>query len=146
MRYFAQRGCTVWGVDRAAEALASASVWGEAVQADIENGPWPFGPRRFNALVVTNYLWRPLVPTLLASLAPGGVLIYETFALGQHKLGKPSRPEFLLQPGELLSACAALQVVAFEQGLAESPARVVQRIVAVQPPASSEALPYPLAG
>jgi SAM-dependent methyltransferase len=75
------------------------------VVADIEGGPWPFAGRQFDAVVVTNYLWRPLLPTLLASLAPGGVLIYETFTQGNESVGKPSRPDFLLRPGELLDVC-----------------------------------------
>ncbi len=104
--------------------------------ADIENGPWPFAGRQFDAVVVTNYLWRPLLSTLLASLAPGGVLIYETFAQGNETVGKPSRPDFLLRPGELLEVCRALRVVAFEDGYQEGPAgqspRFIQRIAAVR--------------
>lgn len=104
--------------------------------ADIENGPWPFmrngAPQQFGAVVVTNYLWRALLPTLVASVAPGGVLIYETFAHGNASVGKPSRPDFLLQPGELLAACAALRVVAYEDGFVSAPERFVQRIVAVR--------------
>jgi hypothetical protein len=87
----------------------------------------------FDGVVVTNYLWRALWPDLLAALAPGGVLIYETFALGQQRFGKPSRPDFLLQPGELLRVCAGLRVVAFEEGLEAEPPRCVQRIAAVCP-------------
>jgi SAM-dependent methyltransferase len=104
--------------------------------ADIENGPWPFidngAPQQFGAVVVTNYLWRPLLPTIVASVAPGGVLIYETFAHGNATVGKPSRPDFLLQPGELLVACAGLRVVAYEDGFLSAPERFVQRIVAVR--------------
>ena len=99
MHWFAQRGHPVTGVDRDAEALAAARAWGEAVQADIENGPWPFADRRFGAVVVTNYLWRPLLPTILEAVEPGGVLLYETFAQGNETVGKPSRPDFLLRPG-----------------------------------------------
>lgn len=133
MRWFSQQGHPVTGVDRAGAAIAAAAPIGEAVQADIERGPWPFAGREFAAVVVTNYLWRPLMPTLLASVAPGGVLIYETFASGNETVGKPSRPDFLLQPGELLRACAALRVVAFEDGFLEAPSRFVQRIAAVRP-------------
>ena len=111
----------------------------EAVVADIESGPWPFAGRQFDAVIVTNYLWRPLFPTLLASLAPGGVLIYETFTQGNETVGKPSRPDFLLRSGELLSACQELRVVAFEDGFVPDsadrpgqPARFVQRIAAVK--------------
>ena len=104
--------------------------------ADIENGPWPFAGRQFAAVVVTHYLWRPLMPTLLESLAPGGVLIYETFTEGHETVGKPSRPDFLLRPGELLEICSGLRVVAFEDGFEEtatgSAQRFVQRIAAVR--------------
>ena len=132
----------------------------EAVVADIENGPWPFAGRRFDAVVVTNYLWRPLMPVLLDSLAPGGVLIYETFTQGNETVGKPSRPDFLLRPGELLDICRSLRVVAFEDGFQEGPQgqapRFVQRIAAVREavtpadlasalsPAASEPARYPL--
>jgi SAM-dependent methyltransferase len=129
-RFFARRGCRVTSVDRDAAALASIGTAGEAVQADIENGPWPFAGRTFDAVVVTNYLWRALLPTIVGSVAPGGVLLYETFAAGNEAFGKPSRPDFLLQPGELLRACASLEVVAFEQGRLGGPPRVIQRIAA----------------
>ncbi len=141
MRWFAALGHPVVGVDRAQPALASLADLAarsavETICADIENGPWPLPGRRFGAVVVTNYLWRPLLPTLLDSLAAGGVLLYETFALGQQTVGKPSRPDFLLAPGELLQACAGLRVVAFEDGFVEQPPRFVQRIVAVREAAS----------
>ena len=136
MRWFAGRGHPVTGVDRSAEAIAAVAGLGATVQADIENGPWPLlqdgQPRSFNAVVVTNYLWRTLFPTLLASLAPGGVLIYETFTAGNETVGKPSRPDFLLQPGELLRVCAGLRIVAYEDGYQAAPERFVQRIAAVQ--------------
>ena len=88
--------------------------------------------RQFGAVVVTNYLWRALLPTLVASVAPGGVLLYETFAAGNETVGKPSRPDFLLQPGELLTACVGLRLVAFEDGFLDDPARFVQRVAAVR--------------
>jgi len=130
MQWLQAQGLKVVGVDRQAEAIAQVATWGEAILADIENGPWPLPERQFDALVVTNYLWRPLWPRLLESLAPGGVLIYETFAMGQETIGKPSRPEFLLRPGELLTLCQSLRVVAFEDGYQPTPPKYVQRIVA----------------
>lgn len=133
MQWFAQQNHPVVGVDRAPDAIAFAAAHGRAVCADIEHGPWPFADAQFDAVVVTNYLWRPLLPTLLHSLAPGGVLIYETFGQGNETVGKPSRPDFLLRPGELLGVCADLHVVGFEQGFLDSPARFVQRIAAVKP-------------
>jgi len=134
MQWFAQRNHPVAGVDHALDALAFAAAHGRTVCADLENGPWPFAHEQFDALVVTNYLWRPLLLPLLRSLAPGGVLIYETFAQGNETVGKPSRPDFLLRPGELLGLCADLHIVGFEQGFLDSPARFVQRIAAVRPP------------
>jgi len=138
-RWFAALGHRVTALDRSAEALAAIGLPAErceTVLADIEGGPWPLPGRQFDALVVTNYLWRPLMPTLLASIAPGGVLIYETFAAGNETVGKPSRPDFLLQPGELLQLCQSLRTVAyedgFETGLAGSTGRFVQRIAAVR--------------
>ena len=133
LRWFAGRGHPVTGVDRDGAALASAQGVGELIEADIENGPWPLAGRRFGAVVVTHYLWRPLLPTLLASVDAGGVLIYETFAAGNASVGKPSNPDFLLHPGELLRACQGLHVVAYEDGFLDAPARFVQRIAAVRP-------------
>ena len=146
MKWFAGRGCTSTGVDQSAEALKSAAQWGDVVQADIENGPWPLNgppgspgapdaapPRTFDLVVVTHYLWRPLLGVIAQSLAPGGVLLYETFAHGNETVGKPSRPDFLLRPGELLQAFAALRIVAFEDGFLPAPDRFVQRLVAIAP-------------
>ena len=138
-RWVAGRGHPGVALDRSAEALAAIGLPAErfeTVLADIEGGPWPLAGRQFDAVVVTNYLWRPLLPTLLGSLAPGGVLIYETFAAGNETVGKPSRPDFLLQPGELLQLCQSLRTVAYEDGfetaLAGTTARFVQRIAAVR--------------
>ena len=139
MRWFQGRGHPVTGIDRAPEAVAAAQDLGEALQADIEGGPWPLPGRQFGAVVVTNYLWRPLFPALLASLSPGGVLLYETFASGNETVGRPARAEFLLQDGELLRLCAGLRVVAFEDGFLPDPPRFVQRVAAVRP--SGEPLP-----
>lgn len=132
LRWFAQRGHAVTGVDRDAAALAQLAGVARTIEADIENGHWPLGGETFAAVVVTNYLWRPLWPALLASVAPGGVLLYETFAEGNGTVGKPSRPDFLLRHGELLQACAGLRVVAYEDGFLAQPDRFVQRIAAVR--------------
>ena len=138
MRFLTAQGHHVTGVDRNEEALALAASAGQTVLADIENGPWPFAGQTFDAVVVTNYLWRPLLPTLMQSVAEGGVLIYETFATGHETVGKPSRPDFLLQTGELLSASTGLRTVAYEDGFEASPDRFVQRIVAVRAAPSGE--------
>ncbi len=132
MRWLQAQGLQVTGVDRSPEAIAACTGLGELICADIENGPWPLPGRQFGAVVVTNYLWRPLLPAVLASLAPGGVLIYETFAQGHETVGRPSRADFLLRPGELLQSFGALRTVAYEDGYLENPARFVQRIAAVR--------------
>ena len=137
--YFYQLNHPLTLIDKAQEAIDSIAIPAAAckkVIADIENNPWPLTGTQFDAVVVTNYLWRPLMPTLLASLAPGGVLIYETFAEGNETVGKPSRPDFLLRSGELLQVSQGLDVVAFEDGfidrVAEMPPRFIQRIAAVR--------------
>ena len=136
VRWFVQRGYRVTGIDRDAAAVAPLHAIAEIVVADIEAGPWPWPARRFDAVVVTNYLWRERMGDLLGSVAEGGVLIYETFAAGHETIGKPSNPKFLLRPGELLDAARGLRVVAFEdgyeRGFERSVPRFVQRIVAVR--------------
>jgi hypothetical protein len=138
-------GHALTAVDRNPDAIATVSPMGEAICADIENGPWPLQGRTFGAVVVTNYLWRPLWPLILNSLAPNGVLIYETFSTGNDTVGKPSRPDFLLNPAELLGVCQDLRVVAFEEGFLPQPERFVQRIVAVREASDAQApARYPL--
>jgi hypothetical protein len=132
MRWFRDQGHPVTGIDRAPEAVAAAQDLGAALQADLEGAPWPLPGRTFGGVVVANYLWRPLFPALRASVAAGGVLICETFASGNETVGRPARPEFLLQPGELLALCEGLRVVAFEDGFVDAPPRFVQRIAAVR--------------
>ena len=132
MKYFQSLGHHCTGIDRSAEALAESSSYGMVIEADIEGGPWPLSGQTFDVVVVANYLWRPLMPQILKCLAPEGLLIYETFALGHEKFGKPSRPDFLLKPGELLQTCAQLHVIAYEDGYWDQPAKCVQRIVAAQ--------------
>ena len=139
VRWLAAQGYVVTGVDRDAQAVAPLRAQAEIIVADIEAGAWPLSGRQFDAVVVTNYLWRPLWPKLRAALAAGGVLMHETFTHGQQTVGKPSRPEFLLQSGELLQACAGLRVVAFEDGFEPDPPRFVQRIVAVNEAADQPA-------
>jgi SAM-dependent methyltransferase len=125
-------------VDRDAGAIASLrSVPGvSAAVADLESGSWPFRGRRFDAVVVCNYLWRPLFPGIIDALAPAGVLLYETFAVGNEKYGKPSNPDFLLRPGELLTVLQErCRVIAFEDLYVNEPnPAMVQRICAVAHP------------
>lgn len=145
MRHLAALGHALTAVDRNPDAIAMVSPLGEAICADIENGPWPLQGRTFGAVVVTNYLWRPLWPLILNSLAPNGVLIYETFSTGNDTVGKPSRQDFLLNPAELLGVCQDLRVVAFEEGFLPQPERFVQRIVAVREASDAQApARYPL--
>lgn len=132
LRWFARRGHPVTGVDRDPAAMAAIAGLGRAVEADIERGPWPLPGETFAGVVVTNYLWRALLPQIAASVAPGGVLIYETFTRDHAAIGKPSRPDFLLQPGELLAAAAGLRIVAYEDGFCADPDRFVQRLAAVR--------------
>lgn len=141
VRWFAARGARVTALDRDAQALSALEgIAAEIVVADIEAAAWPLAGRRFDAVVVTNYLWRALLPTLVDAVAESGVLIYETFARGNETVGRPSNPDFLLAPGELLRAAAALRVVAYEDGyLAGPPERFVQRIAAARAPAQSAA-------
>lgn len=131
--WLASLGHHVTGIDRDAQALARLPTSVHAVEADIENQPWPLPGQQFDAVIVTNYLWRALWPQMLGSVREGGVLIYETFGLGNAAYGKPSRPDFLLQPAELLQVCAGWQVVAYEYGVRSAPDRVVQRIAAIKP-------------
>lgn len=145
LQWFHARNHAVAGVDIRPDAIEIAARYGEAVQADIESGPWPFAGRQFACVVVAHYLWRPLLPTLVASVAPGGVLLYETFADGNAAWGKPSRPDFLLRPGELLHACAELRIVAYEDGFSALPGpRCVQRIAALRLRPGEAARPPPL--
>ncbi len=147
LRWLAEQGFAVTGVDRDAAAVEPLRSLGEIVVANIENGPWPLAGRRFDGVVVTHYLWRGLFPAIRDSLATGGVLVYETFADGHQTIGRPSRPDFLLQRGELLRAFAGLRVVAFEDGFEPEPARFVQRLVAVlESPEAAEPARWGLAG
>ena len=130
--FFVGRGHKVTAVDRDISKLVPhADI--ESVQADLEDGsPWPLPGRKFDAVVVTNYLHRPLMPALLDTLTPGGVLLYETFMAGNERFGKPSQPEFLLRDGELLELVrGSFSVTAYEARLISEPhMAMVQRIAA----------------
>lgn len=132
-RWLTARGYAVHAVDRDAAAIAAlAGIPGvEARQLDLEGDAWPLTGRCYAGIVVTNYLWRPRLPDLLALLAPGGVLIYETFMRGNETYGKPSNPDFLLRPGELreIAAAAGLREVAFEEGYTDRPKPAMRQAV-----------------
>ena len=147
VRWLAAAGHRVTAVDREAalvQGLAGLANVERTVVADLEAAPWPLPDVQFDAVLVTNYLWRALFPPLLSAVSPGGLLIYETFTQAHAALGRPRRPEFLLRPGELLERLCAgragptgvseWHVIAFEEGRlpsrAEAPEREVQRIVA----------------
>jgi len=131
-RFLAARGFDVVAVDRDPALFPDPPAGVTLVGADLEAGPWPFAGRRFDAIVVTNYLHRPLLPVLVDSLEPGGVLVYETFARGNERFGKPSNPDFLLAPGELLEAVRGrLRVVAYEDLVVAAPRpAAIQRLCA----------------
>ena len=135
-RYLAARGCQVLAVD--IDAVALAGLTGvenvSTLEADLEGAPWLCVGRQFDAVIVTRYLHRPLLQAMVGALAPRGVLIYETFAVGNERYGRPRNPEFLLQPGELLEAVRGqLQVLAFEDMYFDDPKpAMMQRICAVR--------------
>lgn len=135
LRLLLAAGHAVVGVDR---DISAVSKFGpapglELIEADLETGAPPlFAGRRFAGVVVTNYLWRPLLPAIVAAVADDGMLIYETFAIGNEAFGRPKNPDYLLQPGELLEAVRGhLVPVAFEHVQLDAPARIVQRLCAV---------------
>ena len=135
-RLLRDSGFAVCAVDRDVAGLLPLAETGcEVRRIDLETGrAWPLGTM-YDGIVVANYLHRPLLSTIGQALAPGGILIYETFALGNERFGRPRNPDFLLRPGELLEAFAMLTVVAFEQGEITAPRpAVIQRIAAVAGP------------
>ena len=143
-RLFRAQGHPVTAVDRDLAGIAdlAGDLEVEAIDADLEQAPWPLDQRRFAGIVVVNYLWRPLFPRLFDALAKGGVLIYETFAKGNGRFGQPRNPDYLLAPGELLERVAGrLHVVAFEHGIVAEPRpAAVQRLCAVNAPADPDQL------
>lgn len=148
-RLFRGRGHPVTAVDRDVSHLGDAARDRHVtlIEADLEAGPWPLAGQTFSGIVVTNYLYRPLMPHLIAALVPGGVLIYETFAKGNEAYGKPRSPDHLLAPGELLEVFGErLSVAAYECGYVTTPRpSVIQHICAVNIP-KDEPPPLPAAG
>ena len=131
-RWLAKLGFEVSAVDRDTAAFVDPPPGVALLEADVEGGPWPYPGQAFDGIVVTNYLHRPLLPILVAALVPGGVLVYETFARGNERFGKPSNPAFLLAPGELLETVRGhLRVLAYEDLVVEAPRpAAIQRICA----------------
>jgi SAM-dependent methyltransferase len=131
-RLLARMGFEVDAVDRDASLFNDPPPQVAVLEADLEAGPWPYKGRKFDAIVVANYLHRPLFPILVDALERGGVLVYETFAVGNERFGKPSNPAFLLAPGELLEAVRGkLRVIAYEDLVVDQPRpAAVQRLAA----------------
>lgn len=146
VRWLAGHGFAVTAIDRDVAAMQALADVAEVLVADIERDPWPLDGRSFDAVLVTNYLWRPLLPAIVATTGAGGVLLYETFAAGNESVGRPTRPDFLLAPGELLVAVSGLRIVAYEDGFLDDPDRFVQRIVAVRERNTGSPARHPLAG
>ena len=137
LRLGLDRGLAAVGIDRdlsrVSDLKGRADV--ELIETDLEaGGDLPFAGRSFELVVVTNYLWRPILPDIVAAVAADGLLLYATFAIGQERYGRPSTPEFLLQPGELLTVVAGrLTPLAYEHIKLDNPERIVQRICAAGP-------------
>ncbi len=142
LRWFLDAGFAATGIDRDTSLLTDLGDRAEIISYDLEDGsPWPLPGRTFDAVIVTNYLFRPLFPALTAAVAPNGVLIYETFMIGNEAYGRPRNPDHLLLPGELLTAVPDLTIVGFEQGKVETCGTgVVQRLAAVR---GSSPVPLP---
>jgi SAM-dependent methyltransferase len=145
VRLLTELGHPVLAVDRDPQALAACAAPGVVTeQHDLENGaPWPYTGRKFAGVVVTNYLHRPLFKHLFEALAPGGVLVYETFTFGNARYGKPSNPDFLLRSGELIEQArlsgSDLRIIAYEDGYISEPRpALVQRICVARPFAAGE--------
>lgn len=135
-------GLRATAVDRDGVALASVPAAIRSITTDLEAEPWPFAPASFDAIVVCNYLYRPRFWELCALLRPSGLLIYETFAQGNERYGRPSNPDFLLAPGELIDLCRAegLHIIGFEDGFAGSGRQArIERVLAVGKGADLEA-------
>jgi len=136
-RFLAARGHPVVALDRDVSRLPEATAGFEVIAADLEDGsPWPLAGRHFAAIVVTNYLHRPILPNLAAALAPGGILLYETFQQGNERFGKPSNPAFLLASGELLDFAVAsgLTVLGYFSGTVRHPRGAVIQALAARAP------------
>ena len=132
-RAFLNKGCRVTfvDIDTAGVADLSDNPDCDILQADLENAAWPMAGKTFDFVVVTNYLWRPILPEILASVARGGELLYQTFALGHERFGRPRNPDFLLKPGELKTAAegAGFDLIDFFEGeVAEPKPAVIQRL------------------
>ncbi|MCZ6605962.1 MAG: class I SAM-dependent methyltransferase [Alphaproteobacteria bacterium] len=139
-KYFLEGETRVTAVDIDTRALAAwAGEWLESgalelIEADLEAGPWPLSGRQFDGVIVSNFLWRPILADILGSVAPGGILIYETFGQGNEAHRRPTNPDYLLAPGELLAAADdGFEVLSYEFGLVDrQPKAVVSRICAVK--------------
>lgn len=136
-RFFLKKSCRVFFLDRDVQGVndLSSEANAEVIEYDLENGnPWPFPDRQFDAIVVTNYLYRPLMPHIIEALAPGGILLYKTFEVGNERYGRPTNPDFLLCKNELREVFGeALDVIDCRQQLERHPTRITQAIYAIKP-------------
>ena len=133
--FLQEQGYQVTAVDidtAALEAIQTASI--NVIRADLEGAAWPFGAEQFDGIVVVNYLWRPLFGELIGSLKPGGVMMYDTFALGNERFGRPRNPDFLLQKGELKSVFADFDILAWEEGEKKHPSPSVRQSIVARKP------------
>jgi len=141
-RYFIRRGHPVTAVDIDTDAIVGVGIDTtpdrdsaalEIIEADLEQGAWPVAGRRFDGIVVVNYLHRPHLPLLCEALTPGGVLLFDTFAVGNERYGRPANPDYLLEPGELLQTFGArLELIAYQHGLVCEPSPAVRQCVCVR--------------
>lgn len=135
--FMLEKGYEVVAADIHTDALERLPVTsGLTVQSvDLEAGPWPFKAAQFSGIIGVNYLWRARFSHLLGSLADGGILLYDTFARGNERFGKPSNPDFLLRPGELKELCGGLEIVHYAHGEVTVPRPAVRQSIAARKPA-----------
>ncbi len=133
--FLARQGCSVTAVDIDTAAIRSLEAPEiHIVDADLEQDDWPFEPEMFGAILVSNYLWRPLFDPIIATLKPGGIILYETFAVGNEAYGRPKNPNFLLKEGELLSIFSAFEIMDYYHGTQTTPQTSVRQGIAARKP------------
>ena len=134
--FLAQKGCAVTAVDIDTAAIRSLGLSElNIIDADLEQGNWPFEVNTFDAILVSNYLWRPLFAPLIATLKPGGIILYETFAKGNEEYGRPKNPNFLLEEGELPAVFKGFEVLDYYNGTRTFPQTSVRQGIAARKPA-----------
>lgn len=129
--FLAAMGHDVVAIDINTEAIGKHSIPHNLhiKEWDLEGRTWPFPKEKFSGIVVVNYLWRPLFPQMLFSLEAGGIMIYETFAEGNEKYGRPKNPEYLLAADELKQACSQTDILHYQHGFVETPDPAVKQYI-----------------